>query len=98
MLVEPGVNAHVIGSHLLLGELLDLLDSPGSAVLEADAVKPLVQVDGVLAGHHLAHGRAFGLLLTLRGHLGSRLQVGKLELGMFYYTFIQTSIKELGLS
>ena len=29
------------------------LDSPGSLVLEADAVQPLVKVDGVLTGHHL---------------------------------------------
>ena len=29
------------------------LDSPGSLILEADAMQPLVHVDGVLPGHHL---------------------------------------------
>ena len=38
------------------------LDGPRSSVLEADAVKPLVEVDGVLPGHHLGHGA--GLLST----------------------------------
>ena len=28
-LVEPGVDPHILGAHLLLGELLDLLDSWG---------------------------------------------------------------------
>ena len=66
VLVEPRVDPDVIGPHLLEGELLDLLDGPGSAVLEADAVQPLVQVDGVLPGDHLAHGGP--LLLVLRRH------------------------------
>ena len=66
MLVEPGVDPDVVSSHLLQCELLDLLDRPGSAVLEADAVQPLVQVDGVLPGDHLAHGGP--LLLVLRRH------------------------------
>ena len=67
VLVEPGVDTDVLGAHLLLGKLLDLLDGPGSAVLEADAVEPLVQVDGVFSGHHLAHGGALALLLALFG-------------------------------
>merc|ERR1711997_745509 len=37
VLVQPGVDAHVVGSHLLFGKLLDLLDGSGRAVLEADA-------------------------------------------------------------
>ena len=32
------------------------LDGAGSAVLESDPVKPLVEVDRVLAGDDLAHG------------------------------------------
>merc|ERR1712226_1532609 len=54
-LVEPGVDPDILGPHLLLRELLDLLHRPGGAVLEADAVEALVHVDGVLTGHHLAH-------------------------------------------
>merc|ERR1719384_2182390 len=64
-LVQPCVDPHVLGSHLLLCKLLDLLDSSGSPVLEADAVEPLVEVDSVFAGHHLAH--CAGLLSA--GHL-----------------------------
>merc|ERR1719164_263150 len=55
-LVKPGVDPHVLGAHLLLSKLLDFLDGAGSAVLEPDSVEPLVEVDGVLAGHDLAHG------------------------------------------
>ena len=40
------------------------LDCARSPVLEADAVEPLVEVDGVLAGHYLAHG---GGLVALAG-------------------------------
>ena len=68
MLVEPGVDPDVVGAHLLDGELLHFFDGAGRAVLEADAVQPLVQVDGVLAGHHLAHRRA-ALLLAAGSHL-----------------------------
>merc|ERR1719192_552443 len=53
VLVESGVNPYVGGSHLLLGELLHLLDGTGGTVLESDAMEPLVKVDGVLTGHHL---------------------------------------------
>ena len=63
MLVEPGVDPDVGGAHLLLGELFDLLDGAGGPVLVADAVKPLVKVDGVLTGHHLkmsVHTTKFG--------------------------------------
>merc|ERR1712062_239008 len=55
-LVQPGVDPHVLGAHLLLSKLLNLLHSTGSAVLEPDTVQPLVQVDGVLPGDDLAHG------------------------------------------
>lgn len=66
VLVESGVDSDIGGAHLLLGELLHFLDGAGSAVLEPDPVEALVQIDGVLAGHHLAHGRA--LLLTFGSH------------------------------
>ena len=63
MLVEPGVDPDVSGSHLLLGELLHLLDGTWGTVLVADAMEPLVKVDGVLTGHNLkksAHSTKFG--------------------------------------
>ena len=44
------------------------LDSPGSLVLEADAVQPLVHVDGVLPRHHLSHS---GSLLLFTRHFAS---------------------------
>ena len=69
MLVESGVYSNVVSSHLLFGKLLDLLDGPWSSVLEPDAVEPLVEVDSVLAGHDLAHGRTLALLLAFRRHL-----------------------------
>ena len=52
---EPIECVHVtdLGSHLLLGKLLDLLDSPGRLVLEPDSMQPLVHVDRVLAGNDL---------------------------------------------
>ena len=53
VLVEPGVDPDVLGSHLLLSKLLDLLDSPGRLVLEPDSMQPLVHVDRVLAGNDL---------------------------------------------
>ena len=56
VLVESGVDPNVGGSHLLLSELLHLLDGTGGTVLKADAMEPLVKVDGVLTGHHLHHG------------------------------------------
>ena len=39
--------AHVSQTHL---------DSSWSSVFEADAMEPLVEVDGVLPSHHLSHG------------------------------------------
>jgi hypothetical protein len=66
MFVESGIDPHVCGSHLFLGELLHLLNGPRGAVLKADAVQALVQVDGVLAGHHLTHRGT--LLLVLGRH------------------------------
>jgi len=62
--VETSVDPHVGGSHLLLSELLDLLYSARGPVLEANAMKTLVEVDGVFTGHNLAHS---GGLVTLAG-------------------------------
>ena len=62
MLVKPGVNSKIMCSHLLLGKLLDLLDSSRGPVIEADAVEMFVEVDGVLPGHHFNHGGTLTLL------------------------------------
>merc|ERR1719242_28413 len=70
-LVQPGVNPHVLGAHLLLSKLLDLLDSPGRLVLEPNPVQPFVHVDGVLTGNDLAHSGSL-LLLATRWHFGKR--------------------------
>lgn len=69
MFVETGVDAHVLGAHLLLGELADLLDGPGSALLEANLVDALRHVDGALARHHLIDRRLVALLGLCLGHL-----------------------------
>jgi len=71
--VQPGINTNIMGSHLLLGKLFQLLDGSGCTVLEADAVKPLVEVDGVLAGYDFTHGGALALLLALGRHLEAKL-------------------------
>ena len=55
------------------GRNLTYLDSAGRAVLEPDPVQPLVQVDGVLAGHDLAHGGPS--LLSLGRHSGSEMRI-----------------------
>ena len=73
MLVQPGVDTNIVGSHLLLGKLFQLLDGSGCSVLEADSVKPLVKVDGVFAGYDFTHGGALALLLALRRHLEAKL-------------------------
>lgn len=63
--VQASVDAHVLGTHLLLGELPDLLDGPRSALLESDFVDTLRHVDGALAGYHLVD-RGLVPLLGLR--------------------------------
>lgn len=84
-LVEAGLNADVIRAHLLLGELLDLLDCPRSALLEADAVEALVQVDGVLAGDHLAQRRLALLVATrLMVDHGWELKDGEIEVDLSF--------------
>lgn len=52
--------------HSLASELLDLLNGPGSALLELNAEDALVEVDGVLAGDDILEGGAPGLVG--RGH------------------------------
>ena len=52
--VELDVKTNVRSLHLLLGEGADLLDSASRTLLERDAVKPLVQVNGVFARDSLS--------------------------------------------
>lgn len=52
-LVKLGVDAHILGTHLLCRELLDLLDRATGAILETDAVNALVHVNRVLSRHDL---------------------------------------------
>lgn len=47
--VETGVNADILGVHLLGGEALNVTDATGSSLLELDTVEHLVNVDGVVA-------------------------------------------------
>ena len=68
VLVQTGVDAHILGAHLLLGELADLLDGPGSALLEANLVDALRHVNGALARHHLIDRRLVALLGLCLGH------------------------------
>merc|ERR1719477_21749 len=65
-LVQAGVDPDILGAHLLLSKLLDLLNSSGCAILEPNTVQPLVHVDGVLTGNDLAHGGATLLLSAWR--------------------------------
>ena len=69
MLVEPGVDTHIVCSHLLFGKFLQFLHGSWGSVLETDAVEPLVQVNGVLTGNDLTHGGALALFLALGRHL-----------------------------
>lgn len=62
MLVQAGIDAHIAGAHLRLGELADLLDRSRCALLEANVVHSLRQVNGALAGHHLIDGGLVALL------------------------------------
>lgn len=68
VLVQSGVDAHVLGAHFLLGELADLLDGAGGALLVANAVDQLGQMDCAFAGDHLVDGRLVTLLLLGLGH------------------------------
>lgn len=52
-LVELHINSDILCLHVLCCELPDLLDSPGSPLLERDSIQALVQVDGVLPSAHV---------------------------------------------
>ena len=63
-----------ISPHHFLGKRLDLLHSPRRALLEANAVQQLPQVDGVLPRHNVLGGS--NLLATL-GHDSLRNAAGR---------------------
>lgn len=73
MLVESGVDANILGSHLLLGELADLLDGTRSTLLVTHTVDQLGQVDCALPSHHLVDGGLVTLLLLGLGHFRRRV-------------------------
>lgn len=52
-LVKLCVDAYVLGSHGLGGELLDLLDGTGSLLLEGNLVHIFVEVDCVVTGYEI---------------------------------------------
>jgi len=62
MFVQAGIDTDILRSHLLLGEVTDRLDGPGSASLGSDTEDALVHVDGVLASDDLID-RTLALLL-----------------------------------
>ena len=47
--VEPGVNAHLRGSRLLHGKLLDFFECPRCTLFETHSMDALVNVDGVFS-------------------------------------------------
>ena len=63
--VEPGVNVHIWGSHLLHSKFLDLFECPRGTLLETHSMDALVNVDGVFSGHYLLAGRMALPLATL---------------------------------
>ena len=63
--VEPGVNAHILSSHLLHSKFPYLFECTKGKLLETHSMDVLVDVDGVLSGHYLADGRMALLLATL---------------------------------
>ena len=62
--IEPGINPYIWSPHLLHGKFPDFFECPRSTLLEAHAMDALVNVDGVLSGHHLVDGRTALLLLA----------------------------------
>lgn len=72
VLVQTGVDAHVLGAHLLLGELADLLDGARRTLLVSDAVDQLGQVNGAFTGDHLVDGGLVAFLLLRLGHFSCR--------------------------
>ena len=47
--VEPGVDAHLRGSHLLHGKLPDFFECPRGTLFETHSMDVLVNVDGVFS-------------------------------------------------
>ena len=66
--VEGRFEDDLLGTHVLLSEGLDGLDSRGSTVLESLSVNASVEVNRVLAGDNVGEGRTG---LALRGVLVS---------------------------
>ena len=73
--VEPGVDAHIRGSHLLHGKLPDFFECPRGTLLETHSMDALVNVDGVFSCHHLVDGGP-ALLLLAALLCGSHLNPG----------------------
>lgn len=62
VLVQAGVDADIVGSHLTLGKLADLLDGAWGTLLEADVVHTLGQVNGAFAGDNFVDRRLVAFL------------------------------------
>lgn len=62
MLVEAGIDANIIGAHLALGKLADLLDGARRTLLEADVVHTLGQMNCALAGDNFVDRRLIAFL------------------------------------
>jgi hypothetical protein len=58
-LVKLGIDTDVLGSHGLLGELLDFLNGTRSSLLESNLVGILCKVDGVVTRDEIGLGFAF---------------------------------------
>jgi len=70
-LVELGIDTDILGSHRLLGELLDLLDGFRSLLLKGGLVGVLGKVDGVVTGDKSSgFGRGVGHFQKLMGTAG----------------------------
>lgn len=59
--------------HLFLGELADVLDGLGGALLELDALQSLVQVQSVVAASWLQFGFLYHLLLSLSLFINNKI-------------------------
>lgn len=56
-LVQRGVHTDVAGAHVLLGKGLDGFDGFWGPFFESASKEMLVEVDGVVPGHHFLQGR-----------------------------------------
>jgi len=75
LLVQSGVDTNVVRSHLLLGELADLLDRSRCAFLEADAMDSSMEVNCVFTGDDFMQRRPRPLVLPLITFLRHHLNV-----------------------